>query len=91
VGSYPLVSEAFRRRRLEDGPGQRVLGKLLGIELDQATIDRGHAFVTGVLERAGEEGLARLWRALRVCRRRPRWTPRAFGWLAPSFPISSNG
>lgn len=61
VGSYPLVSEAFRRRRLEDGPGQRVLGKLLGIELDQATVDRGHAFVTGVLERAGEEGLARLW------------------------------
>ncbi len=61
VGSYPLVSEAFRRRRLEDGPGQRVLGKLLGIELDQATIERGHAFVAGVLERAGEEGLARLW------------------------------
>jgi putative hydrolase len=61
VGSYPLVSEAFRRRRLEDAPGQRVLGKLLGIELDQATLDRGHAFVTGVLERAGEEGLARLW------------------------------
>ena len=61
VGSYPLVSEAFRRRRLEDGPGQRVLGKLLGIELDQATVDRGHAFVVGVLERAGEEGLARLW------------------------------
>ncbi len=61
VGSYPLVSEAFRRRRLEDGPGQRVLGKLLGIELDQATVDRGHAFVAGVLERAGEEGLARLW------------------------------
>jgi uncharacterized protein (DUF2342 family) len=56
-----LVSEAFRRRRLEDGPGQRVLGKLLGIEVDQATVDRGHAFVTGVLERAGEEGLARLW------------------------------
>ncbi len=61
VGSYPLVSEAFRRRRLEDAPGQRVLGKLLGIELDQATVDRGHAFVTGVLERAGEEGLVRLW------------------------------
>jgi putative hydrolase len=63
VGSYSLVSEAFRRRRLEDGPGQRVLGKLLGIELDQATVDRGHAFVSGVLERAGEEGLARLWDA----------------------------
>ena len=61
VGSYPLVSEAFRRRRLEDGPGQRVLGKLLGIELDQTTIDRGHAFVRGVLERAGEGELSRLW------------------------------
>ena len=61
VGSYALVGEAFRRRRVEDGPGQRVLGKLLGIELDQGTIERGHSFITGVLERAGEEGLARLW------------------------------
>jgi putative hydrolase len=61
VGSYPLISEAFRRRRLEDGPGQRVLGKLLGIELDQETVDRGHAFVSGVIERAGEEGLLGLW------------------------------
>jgi putative hydrolase len=61
VGSYPLISEAFRRRRLEDGPGQRVLGKLLGIELDQETIDRGHAFIQGVVERAGEEGLSGLW------------------------------
>lgn len=61
VGSYPLVSEAFRRRRLEDGPGQRVLGKLLGLELDQAVLDNGHAFVAGVVERAGETALARLW------------------------------
>ncbi len=61
VGSYPLINEAFRRRRLEDGPGQRVLGKLLGVEVDQATVDRGHAFVSGVVERAGEEGLSRLW------------------------------
>lgn len=61
VGSYALISEAFRRRRLEDGPGQRVLGASLGVELDQATVDRGHAFVAGVLERAGEDGLARLW------------------------------
>jgi putative hydrolase len=63
VGSYPLVSEAFRRRRLEDGPGQRVLGKLLGIEVDQVTLDRGHAFVRGVLERAGEAELSRLWQS----------------------------
>jgi putative hydrolase len=63
VGSYPLISEAFRRRRQEDGPGQRVLGQLLGVEVDQATFDAGRAFVNGVLERAGEEGLSRLWEA----------------------------
>jgi len=63
VGAYPLVSEAFRRRRVEDGPGQRVLGRLLGVEVDQATVERGHSFVNGVLERAGEDGLARLWQA----------------------------
>lgn len=61
VGSYSLVSEALRRRRIDDGPGQRALGKMLGVEVDQQTVDRGHAFVSGVLERAGEQGLARLW------------------------------
>jgi putative hydrolase len=61
VGSYGLVSEAFRRRRLEDGPGQRVLGKLLGVELDQAVVEKGHDFVAGVVERAGEGALGRLW------------------------------
>ncbi len=61
VGSYGAVSEALRRRRLEDGPGQRAIGRLLGVELDRATLERGHGFVNGVLERAGEEALARLW------------------------------
>jgi putative hydrolase len=63
VGTYSLVSEAFRRRRLEEGPGQRVMGRLLGIEVDQPMVEKGHAFVAGVIERAGEEGLARLWAA----------------------------
>jgi putative hydrolase len=63
VGAFPLVHEAFRRRRVEDGPGQKVLGRLLGVEVDQATVERGHNFVSGVLERAGEDGLARLWQA----------------------------
>lgn len=61
VGDYPVVSEAFRRRQVEDGPGQRVLGRLLGVEVDQATVERGNAFVRGVLERAGRGGLDRLW------------------------------
>jgi putative hydrolase len=61
VGSYGLVAEAYRRRRLEDTPGQRALGKLLGVEVDQAVLDKGHAFVSGVLERAGKAALGRLW------------------------------
>ena len=61
VGSYALINEAFRRRRQSDSPGQRVMGKLLGVEVDQAIVDKGRTFVAGVVERAGEEGLARLW------------------------------
>jgi len=61
VGSYPLVSEAFRRRRLEAAPGERMLAKLLGVEVDQTVVERGQAFVTGVLERAGEGALSGLW------------------------------
>lgn len=61
VGSYALVSEAFRRRRLEATSGERVLAKLLGVAVDQGVVDAGHVFVTGVLERAGDQALARLW------------------------------
>jgi uncharacterized protein (DUF2342 family) len=35
------------------------------VELGQAQYDRGTAFVRGVLERAGEDGLVRLWRSER--------------------------
>jgi uncharacterized protein (DUF2342 family) len=34
---------------------------LVGLDLSPAQTDRGAQFVRGVLERAGEEGLARLW------------------------------
>jgi putative hydrolase len=61
VGSYGLVAEAFRRRQVEDGPGQRALGKLLGVEVEQRTVETGRAFISGVVERAGEDGLRRLW------------------------------
>jgi putative hydrolase len=61
VGSYGPLTEAMRRRRLEGGEGTRFVARLLGVSLDSAGYERGTAFVTGVLERAGEEGLARLW------------------------------
>jgi putative hydrolase len=61
IGSYGPLTEAMRRRRVEDSQGERFVARLLGVELDEAAYQRGTAFVTGVLERAGEAGLLRLW------------------------------
>jgi putative hydrolase len=61
IASYGPLTEAMRRRRVEEGEGTKFVGKLLGVSLDSAAYERGSSFVAGVLERAGEEGLARLW------------------------------
>ncbi|MCB0963469.1 MAG: zinc-dependent metalloprotease [Acidimicrobiales bacterium] len=61
VGSYAQITEALHRRRVEASAQDRFVERLLGLEQTQAHFDRGRAFVDGVLERAGDEGLARLW------------------------------
>jgi putative hydrolase len=63
IGSYPSLTEALRRRRVERGDGDKFVERLFGLELTQSLYDRGAAFVGGVRERAGDEGLARLWRS----------------------------
>jgi putative hydrolase len=65
IGSYGSLTEAMRRRRVEADPADRFVGHLFGLELSQATYERGQAFVGGVVERAGSEGLARLWHSER--------------------------
>jgi putative hydrolase len=65
IGAYGPLTEALRRRRLEETGGTRILGQLFGVTLDEAGYERGQAFVRGIVERAGEEGLARLWRSPR--------------------------
>ncbi|MBV9661792.1 MAG: zinc-dependent metalloprotease, partial [Acidimicrobiales bacterium] len=65
VGSYGPLTEALRRRRLEDSAGSRILGQLFGVSLAAEHYEQGQAFVRGVLERAGEDGLAKLWRSKR--------------------------
>jgi putative hydrolase len=65
IGSYGMLSEAVRRRRVEASDGDRFVERLLGLQLGQAQYDRGAAFVRGVIERAGDEGLARLWHSAR--------------------------
>jgi len=58
---YGRVTEALRRRRVEAGPASRFVERLFGLELSQATFDRGAAFVGGIVVRGGDEAVARLW------------------------------
>jgi len=61
IGGHAPIGEAMRRRRVGRGEGERVAESLFGLHLDQEDVDRGAAFVAGVLERSGELDLARLW------------------------------
>jgi len=61
ISSYAMVTEAVRRRRVSEDPSNRFVERLLGLEMGQATYDRGAAFIGGVVERVGASGLARLW------------------------------
>ena len=61
IGSHGPLTEALRRRRVERGQGERMVERLLGVELRQEQYDRGTAFIRGVVERAGPEALSKLW------------------------------
>lgn len=61
IGSYPMLTEALRRRRVEAADHDRFVERLFGLELGQDTYARGSAFVDGVLERAGDDALRKLW------------------------------
>ena len=66
IGAYGPLTEALRRRRLEETGGTRILGQLFGVALDEASYERGQSFIRGIVERAGEEGLSRLWQSERA-------------------------
>lgn len=55
------IEEAVRRHRLERGDAERFIEGLLGLRLRRDDYDRGRAFCDGVVERAGLDGLNRLW------------------------------
>lgn len=61
LSDYGRVTEALRRRRVQAGPQTRFVERLFGLELSQATFDRGAAFVDGVVDRSDESALAVLW------------------------------
>ncbi len=61
VGSHSQLAEAWYRRRTERGMGEEAAGALFGLDLEQVQVDRGRSFISGVIERAGYDGLAKLW------------------------------
>jgi putative hydrolase len=61
LGGRTALAEAWRRRQGDREAADRTVELLLGLDLGPAQVDRGTQFVNGVVERAGEEELARLW------------------------------
>lgn len=63
VASSARIAEAWRRVQATPSEADRLVAHLLGLEVGPGPAERGAAFVNGVLERAGEDGLRRLWRS----------------------------
>jgi putative hydrolase len=62
LGNTTRIAEAARRRRIESGDETAFVEKLLGLHLNRRQVERGRQFVTGVVERAGTNGLRPLYR-----------------------------
>ncbi len=59
--SFDQIHEAMARHRIERGEAERFVEGLLGLATDRDDYERGAEFCRGVVERAGSEGLNRLW------------------------------
>lgn len=81
ISSYSQLTEALRRRRVTTAESDRLVERLLGLELDQELYDRGRAFIDGVVDLGGDEGMAKLWESVETLP-----TPNELGspglWLA---------
>jgi putative hydrolase len=60
-GDALRIAEAVRRRRVEAGADDVFIERLLGLQVTPALVQRGKAFVSGVVDRAGESGLTPLF------------------------------
>ncbi len=60
-GRGQTIAAAVRAQRFEQDQADRFVERLLGLDVTEALISRGRGFVTGILDRAGPDALARLW------------------------------
>jgi putative hydrolase len=61
VPTFQRIHEAMLRHRVERGEAERFIEGLLGLKLERTHYEHGQAFCDGVVERAGVDGLNRLW------------------------------
>ena len=82
IGSYGPLTEALRRRRLEESGGNQILGQLFGVALDERQLRAGPG-VCPRHRRAGRSrrGLPGCGTQSASCPHRPSWT-RPGLWLA---------
>jgi len=66
VPSFRQIHEAMERHRVERGEAEVFIQGLLGLKLERHHYEQGAAFCEGVIERAGPEGLNRLWESERM-------------------------
>ncbi len=61
VPSHDKIRDGFRSRWADTAPADRFIERLLGLEIDGGTLERGSQFIAGIEQRAGDAGLERLW------------------------------
>jgi uncharacterized protein (DUF2342 family) len=61
VPEAPRLREAIDRRRAEPSPGEQMLQRMLGLDLQHHHYRVGTTFCDEVARRWGEEALERLW------------------------------
>jgi putative hydrolase len=71
VSAHGRIDEALRRHRLERGDATAFVDRLLGLELERRHYEEGATFCRGVIERAGLDGLNRLWAGAHMVPTRP--------------------
>lgn len=61
IPEAPRLREAIDRRRAEPSPGEQMLQRMLGLDLQHHRYRRGTTFCEEVARRWGEQALSRLW------------------------------
>ena len=61
IPSVEEIRSRFNRRREGGNPVEKMLRKLLGVEVKMRQYAEGRKFVHGVVERVGMDGFNRIW------------------------------